>query len=69
MESLHTWAVPFLASADHTVIVEASSLDEAIDLAEEEFSPPSLCHHCSREMNLGDWLLYVDGIYDEGPVA
>lgn len=49
--------------ASSVATVEASSLEEACDLAYQECSS-SLCHQCSGEVELGDidgFVVYVDG--------
>lgn len=67
-EELHNWAVTYLATASRTIVVQASAADEAMDVADQEFESPSLCHQCSRHMDLGDWELDDSqwGVSDEG---
>lgn len=67
-EELHNWAVTYLATASRTIIVQASAADEAMDVADQEFESPSLCHQCARNMDLGDWELDDSqwGVSDEG---
>lgn len=47
-----------IASASVEIgVYEAENADEAIALADEDRNAnwhPSLCHHCSREVDLGD---------------
>jgi hypothetical protein len=50
------FGVQWLASASHVVYVEAEDEDAAYDAAEREFRSPHLCHHCSREIDMGDWM-------------
>lgn len=46
--------VTFALDASFTVNVEATSEEEAKELALEEALPPTLCHHCSRKLSIGD---------------
>lgn len=45
-----TWSV----DASVTVNVLATSKKEAIAKSTEDITPPSLCHHCSRTLSIGD---------------
>ena len=50
-----TYMVVFTTGASSVIEVEASSVEEARKLANKRFDGPSLCHQCSRHINLGDW--------------
>jgi hypothetical protein len=67
----HRYAVAYKATAWVTVYVEAEDEAEASDLADAEFSPPSLCYHCSSKIDLSDFEAEQGeyGITDEGPVG
>lgn len=70
-EPQHNWAVTYLATASRTVIVQATGSYEAMDIADQEFESPSLCHQCSRNMDLSDWEIDSQsqwGVTDEGPI-
>ena len=68
-EPLRRWAVTYLATASKTVIVEASTQEEAWELAETEFEHPQACYSCSSHFELGDWFPDESehGTVDEGP--
>lgn len=44
----------FLVSASTSVEVEADSREEAETKAWEAVRNPRLCHHCSRQVDIGD---------------
>lgn len=54
-----------LLHANTSAVVEASSPESAIELAEGELGCPSLCHQCSNEVDLGD-IVGFNVIEDEG---
>lgn len=54
-----------LLHANTSTVVEASSPESAIELAEGELGCPSLCHQCSNEVDLGD-IVGFNVIEDEG---
>lgn len=49
------YAVHYQATASASVVVEAEDESDAADKADEVFVEPSLCAHCSHEIDLGDW--------------
>lgn len=53
------YAVSFVNTTDTTIYVEATSQEEAADIAYEELNA-SLCHQCASQRNDGSW--EVDGI-------
>ena len=54
------WRVFFSIGASTAVEVEADTRQGAIDRAYEEACPPTLCHHCSDRIELGDIVDAVD---------
>lgn len=56
------WTVSLSGYASTTVEVEADTVEEAAELAEAE-AHVSLCHHCARDVEVGDeW----DATYAQG---
>ena len=51
------WGVTVLIDASTFIEVEAETEAEAIEKALEEAYVPSICHHCSHELELGDILM------------
>ena len=49
------YIVTLIASASVDVNVEAESRDEAIELAYQNSSSPSLCRHCSSKLDVGSF--------------
>lgn len=49
------YAVTLLVDATKTVIVEAASEAEAEELALEHANSPCLCHHCSEQVDVGEF--------------
>lgn len=49
------YLVTFVATASHTVEVEAESKKEAEDEAWDAWDGYTLCHQCGAQMDLGDW--------------
>jgi hypothetical protein len=60
MSDLRKYAVHMDVGASIVIEVDASSADEAIDRAWTEAHLPSLCHHCSRHLDLHDFTGIVD---------
>lgn len=48
------YMVCVLIDASKTIEVEAESPEEAKEKAMNEIGVPSICHQCSREVELGD---------------
>lgn len=46
--------VTLLYDASKSISVDASTAGEALEKAYEQIGWPSLCHHCSSEIELGD---------------
>lgn len=55
MSDLKKFAVHMDVGASIVVEVDAASEDEAIDKAWTEAMLPSLCHHCSRNIDVHDF--------------
>lgn len=56
---MNTYSVIFTTGASSVVTVEADSPEEARELADEQFDPPTLCAQCSgwgqdSNLELGD---------------
>lgn len=52
------YTVTFVNQTDGSITVEADNVAAALEAAEDEFSYPTLCHHCSSGVNGrndGDW--------------
>lgn len=49
------YAVTLVVDATKTVIVEAASEKEAQEYALEEAEDPCLCHHCSEQVDVGEF--------------
>lgn len=54
-----------LIDATNSKVVEASSPDEALELAANDLGCPSVCHQCSSEVEIGD-VYGFNVIEDEG---
>lgn len=54
-----------LIDATNSKVVEASSPDEAVELATNDLGCPSVCHQCSSEVEIGD-VYGFNVIEDEG---
>lgn len=53
---MSTFEITITKTLDMTIVVEAETEDDAVNLVfdHEEF-PGSLCHQCARNANDGDW--------------
>lgn len=54
LEEKMKFYVTFEVYASTTVEVEADTKEEAEELAKDVVYTPSLCHHCSRHLDIGD---------------
>lgn len=63
MKKKYHVSIPVYATAYYTVFAESES--EAIDIAAEEYGVPALCHHCSDEVDLGDYADFSDAVAEE----
>lgn len=57
---MKTYQVMFTTGASTVIEVEADSVEEARQLADEQFDPPTICAQCSgwgndQNLELGDW--------------
>lgn len=57
---MKTYSVLLTVDASIVVQVEAESEDEAKDLASDIAEAPRVCHHCSRNIEIGDILEAVE---------
>lgn len=63
-EAPKTYDVTLIFDASKSVSVQATSVEEAIYLASDKVDTPSLCHHCSYEIDFGyctHEIVYLDG--------
>jgi hypothetical protein len=54
--SKKTYLVYGIIDASVCEEVEADSKEEAIEKAQEVMGTPGLCHHCSRQVTIGDFV-------------
>jgi hypothetical protein len=59
---MKTYSVLITVDASIVVKVEANSEEEAKEIAMEVAETPSICHHCTRRVEVGELLQVVEVI-------
>lgn len=59
------YGVSYTVDATAVVFVEADSIEDAKAKGEQIMRAPTLCHHCSRVIQIGDPLEVIDAWEDE----
>ena len=56
---MSNYTVILLVDASLGAEVSADSAEEAMEKADEQVDVPTLCHHCSRELDVGDVVRHI----------
>lgn len=56
------YSVLVTVDASIRVVVDAENEDQAKDIAMEKASRPSVCHHCARQLDIGDIIDAVEAV-------
>lgn len=54
------WRVYYTTTAEAHIDVEAETEEDAWEEAEKSFDPPQVCWHCSKYIDLGDFMSVED---------